>query len=64
VHLNCGNAGKTSFSFVGKQSQAEELKRLQKIVVGLKLTLAFEVQYLISIYLVKFSMLFLYSRFA
>ncbi|PUU81253.1 hypothetical protein B9Z19DRAFT_1099799 [Tuber borchii] len=56
--------GKTSFSFVGKQSQTEELKRLQKIVVGLKLTLAFEVQYLVSIYLVKFGMLFLYSRFA
>lgn len=49
---------------MGKQSQAEELKRLQKIVVGLKLTLAFEVQYLVSIYLVKFGMLFLYSRFA
>ncbi|CAZ79864.1 unnamed protein product [Tuber melanosporum] len=56
--------GKTSFSFLGKQSKTEELKRIQKIVVGLKLTLAFEVMYLISIYLVKFGMLFLYCRFA
>ncbi|RPA92993.1 hypothetical protein L873DRAFT_1830912 [Choiromyces venosus 120613-1] len=56
--------GKTSISFRGKQSQSEELKRLRKIEVGLKLALAFEVMYLISIYLVKFSMLFLYNRFA
>lgn len=42
----------------------EEMKRLSKIVIGLKLSLAYEVMYLISIFLVKFSMLFLYNRFA
>ncbi|PWW73448.1 hypothetical protein C7212DRAFT_220220 [Tuber magnatum] len=56
--------GKTSFSFLGRPSEDEELKRLQKVEVGLKLTLAFEVMYLISIYLVKLGMLFLYNRFA
>ena len=49
---------------MGRQNHPDEAKRLGMIAVGLKLTLAFEVMYLISIYLVKFSMLFLYDRFA
>lgn len=49
---------------MGRADQAEETQRLAKIVIGLKLSLAFEVMYLISIYLVKFGMLFLYARFA
>lgn len=57
-------SGTSSFAFVGKSNEEEEKKRLSKIVVGLKLSLAYEVMYLISIYLVKFSMLFLYDRFA
>lgn len=57
-------SGKSTFAFMEKEDQEEERKRLAKIVVGLKLSLAFEVMYLISIYLVKFGMLFLYARFA
>lgn len=56
--------GKSSFAFVGRADKVEEMKRLSKIVIGLKLSLAYEVMYLISIFLVKFSMLFLYNRFA
>jgi hypothetical protein len=56
--------GKSSFAFVGRADMVEEMKRLSKIVIGLKLSLAYEVMYLISIFLVKFSMLFLYNRFA
>jgi hypothetical protein len=55
---------KSTFTLVGKAEEVEEKMRLAKIVVGLKLSLAFEVMYLISIFLVKFSMLFLYARFA
>lgn len=59
-------AGRTSFAFVplvGGGGMLEEA-RIGRIVGGLKMTLAFEVLYLASIYLVKFSMLFLYDRFA
>lgn len=58
------DSGESTFAFVGRSNRVEEQRRLAKIVVGLKLSLAFEVMYLISIYLVKFSMLFLYARFA
>lgn len=49
---------------MGRADQEEERKRIANIIVGLKLSLAFEVMYLISIFLVKFGMLFLYARFA
>lgn len=57
-------SGKSTFAFMGRADQEEERKRIAKIIVGLKLSLAFEVMYLISIFLVRFSMLFLYARFA
>lgn len=49
---------------MGRADEEDEKNRLANIVVGLKLSLAFEVVYLISSYLVKFGMLFLYARFA
>ncbi|KAI5838663.1 hypothetical protein DFP73DRAFT_485387 [Morchella snyderi] len=55
---------KSSSAFVGRAGNVEEMKRLSKIEIGLKLSLAYEVMYLISIFLVKFSLLFLYNRFA
>ncbi|KAH0604407.1 uncharacterized protein H6S33_006784 [Morchella sextelata] len=40
--------GKSSFAFVGRADMVEEMKRLSKIVIGLKLSLAYEVMYLIK----------------
>ncbi|KAI5788432.1 hypothetical protein EDC01DRAFT_165492 [Geopyxis carbonaria] len=56
--------GREAFAFISSQPASEEAARLAHIVVGLKLSLAFEVGYLASIFLVKASMLFLYDRFA
>lgn len=57
-------SGRSTFAFMGRADQEEERKRIANIIVGLKLSLAFEVMYLMSIFLVKFGMLFLYARFA
>jgi hypothetical protein len=72
--------GVTNFSRNGRNDPVAEAARRANIVIGLKLSLVFEVLYLIrsaplptlpihpltshSIFLVKFSMLFLYERFA
>ncbi|KAI5858551.1 hypothetical protein BZA05DRAFT_7102 [Tricharina praecox] len=56
--------GMASFSFNGASTPEREAERQTKVVEAFKLSFAFEVLYLLSIFLVKFSMLFLYSRFA
>ncbi|KAF8462999.1 hypothetical protein BDZ91DRAFT_643626, partial [Kalaharituber pfeilii] len=56
--------GHTSFSWTAQTIQEDEDRRVGKIILGLKLTLVCEIFYLVSIYLVKFSMLYLYGRIA
>ncbi|KAF8245281.1 hypothetical protein K440DRAFT_415803 [Wilcoxina mikolae CBS 423.85] len=56
--------GRISFSFFGESEPADEKERRANIVLGLKLSLAYEVLYLTGMFLVKFSMLFLYDRVA
>lgn len=56
--------GKTSFAFAALADPEMERKRLERVVSGLKISLAVEVLYLLAVYAVKFGMLFLYARFA